>query len=425
MHSYPSLSTFYKNKDHSQSEHRINAPRCDTLCSILDSHKPKARLDAPGQCKQRLVKPLQTSRKLRVLNELDLMVPDKDSLFLTQAYDRENNPNFEKLMEQVKNITNFSKHASKRWTKKTCKTTNQNPNEKQDLLQQNLRKEIYQKIEQGRKKAYIREVSQSEKDNMYAERAMTEERTNSVEGIRNSEENEDMDTIMRQSSEISLRKVGMKQLKNNVHFRYTNRKLLLLRSLDALPSNEKIVKAFLKKTGKGGIEIDAKVKQGQQICENTKLIIKKKKELNEFQQNLKSHKTLIKTERTAKRRGSAPFFLAQNKPSRLARRDMKYSCENNTLDVPNTFSSTLQHLDDIPNSIKLDSIYNDDEFKEVRSIMDLPEHGGASFAKKHINSYVFEEKQRGATLQATKMSLDFIHLLPQFWIPEIFEHFSF
>ena len=354
-------TTPYKSKKiYSQSEQKFHITRYDNLCNALDSQQPKSKLDAHNQCKQRLVKPLQTNRKLRVLNELDSLVPDKECIIWAQSSGRENNPDLERLMEQVKSITNFSKHASKRWVKKTSKPS-QNHEQKEDHLRQNLRKEIFQKIEQGRKKASV------DQKIPLAERAMTEERNTSIE---RGEEIAKDDGNERPLSDALKHKKGMKQLNKNVHFRYTSRKVLLLRSLDALPSNEKIVRAFFKKTEDESADTDYMIKQDQQqLTEDTKLIITKKKELSEFQQKLKSHSDLIETERIGKRRGSAPFFLTQNKPDFPGRRHHRQN-SNSTSDAQNIFLSTLQHLDDMPSSTKLDSINNESELKEATTSVD-------------------------------------------------------
>jgi len=359
---------------------KLHLPRYELLFGSLQSQKSKHVLDLHRKYKQRLMQPLQINNKLRLLNELDFLVPEKDFLTWVQFSGLEANPQIEKLMEQVKGITNFSKKAFK--GNMNQEKSSKKPIKKVDVLRENLEPELYEKIKTLKRKSQSKDPIKPESKNSFPssiteidatcndEAAVKEE--NNKEANDNNEE-DDEQIVAKQLAMINAENKSLKQLKNNVHFRYTNRKLLLLRSLNSLSSKDKIVQTFFQKKENDFLEKEEEFREKlkQKISNDARLILTHKKDFSSMQIKLRKQVAQPKKEGTSYSNPLATCFSARKTYNHSENTETD---ENNghirrvTLaDYPGIFAGSLQNLDDVSSLNRIDTeISETNNFKNKR-----------------------------------------------------------
>jgi len=360
---------------------KLHLPRYELLFGSLQSQKSKHVLDLHRKYKQRLMHPLQINNKLRLLNELDFLVPEKDFLTWVQFSGLEANPQIEKLMEQVKSITDFSKKAFK--GKFNQEKGSKQSAKKEDVLRENLEPELYQKIKLIKKKSLSKDFSNQESINSFRG-TITEldeacnEKGGVKEGINNQTRTQDEDTeiVAKQLSMINAENKSLKQLKNNVHFRYTNRKLLLLRSLNSLSSKDKIVKTFFQKTENNFLEKEEEFREKlkQKVSNDVRLILTHKKDFSSMQIKLRNKTAQVKKEANPPRNPLIACFKAQKTSSpSIETQQMTDADENNNYtrrttlsECPIAFAGSLQHLDDVGSLNRIDTDLSELNYKDAK-----------------------------------------------------------
>lgn len=280
-----------------KNDQKLAHPRYELLFGSLQSQKSKHLLGLHKKYKERLMQPLQINNKLRVLNELDFLVPEKDFLTWVQFNGIENNPEVDRLLDKVKGITNFSKKALKDQrglADKSIMSTSRRVDTKEDgdeVLKRNLDADLYEKIKMAKNRRNSMtdvsgnyEISMNTIGDVSPKVAVEEQQQVTFEGIEGEEE-----IVSKQISMIHPDNKALKQLKNNVHFRYTNRKMLLLRSLDLLPKKDEIVKTFFQKKENNYLEREQEYQEKlkQRMSHDTRLILTHKKDFTKLQNKLK------------------------------------------------------------------------------------------------------------------------------------------
>ena len=109
------------------------------------------------------MQPLQINNKLRVLNELDFLIPEKDFLTWVQFNGLEENPEVNRLLDQVKGITNISKNALKEQNGREGKKPGKKapPVKEDDVLKRNIDADLYQKIKMAKQRKSSMDMSRN------------------------------------------------------------------------------------------------------------------------------------------------------------------------------------------------------------------------------------------------------------------------